>query len=44
MKEILSDEHKNYKWVNKKQLMELLDIEMRNSIIQNSVLDILNID
>lgn len=41
---VLSDEHKNYKWVDKKQLMELLDIEMRNAIVSNSILDILNID
>lgn len=41
---VLSDEHKNYKWADKKQLLELLDIEMRNAIIRNSILDILNID
>lgn len=41
---VLSDEHQNYKWVDKKELMELIDTSMRNDIINNSILDILNID
>lgn len=41
---VLSTEHKNYKWVDKKQLMEMLDNAMRNDIIHHSILDILNID
>ena len=40
----LSDEHKDYCWVNKKQLSELLSSTLLEYLNENSVLELLDID
>ena len=41
---ILSDEHTDFIWADKKQFINLLDKHMLNELIKNNVLDSLEID
>ena len=40
----LSEEHTDFKWVDKEQLVNMLDKRMLGNLIENSVLDMLEID
>lgn len=41
---VLSEEHKAYQWVDKKELMELIDADYRNAFLEYSILDQLEMD
>jgi len=40
----LSEEHTDYRWVNRRQLVEMLNEKMLGYLIDNAVLDLLEID
>lgn len=43
-KVILSNEHQNYKWVNKSQIENLLEKPILQDLIDNNIFDLINID